>query len=105
MSCGKLPDNLTLSRIPFVLQRGDLLPQRIWVRQALVQATALKDANFDLGHIQLTRMFRRVMKLQALLDATGFGCRKGLVGRTRSVGIEIILDDAHLLGVGIAIIH
>lgn len=47
----------------------NMLLQMIEAFDAFGQVASLKNADLDLGHIELTTMFGRVVNFQSLLDA------------------------------------
>ena len=100
----ELPVNRGLSGIAGGLHCGQLTFQRSFGSDAPLQALASKDAQFDLGHVEPTAMLGGVMELQLLPQAMGFCRRKGLIERSRFVGVEIVQDDPNHLRLRVAFI-
>ncbi len=83
------------------LPGGDLVAQAVDIWQATVEALAPEHGELELGHVQPRAVLGRVMKLETPEEAEGFGGRKCLIERRRTVCREIVQDDHNLLGLGI----
>jgi hypothetical protein len=66
------------------------LSQGLFVGDAATQDAPTKYTKLDLRHVQLTPVFRGIVKLQALGDSPGFCGREGLAKRSRPVGVEVV---------------
>jgi hypothetical protein len=62
---------------------NDLLPQRRLVWDAAIQILPTQQTQLHFGHTQPTAVFRSVMKLQLLQQASGLREGKGLIERRR----------------------
>ncbi len=91
---GKAPMDMRLLRIALSRQGHDVLPQMIEALDALGQTAPFKNADLDLGHIEPTAMFGRVMHLQSLPDALRFLWRKRLVEAGRRMRVEVVHHQA-----------
>src|SRR5260370_3526877 len=69
------------------------------------QATALKNADLDFGHIQPTAVFGRVVKLDAPENTTRFLRWEGFIDSRWGMGIQIVLHNAHIFRVRIHLIN
>src|SRR2546427_9454760 len=87
---GKAPMDSALLRIALSRQGHNMLPQMIEALHAFGQTPPFKNADLDLGHIQPTAMFGRVMHLQSLPDALRFLRGKRLVEACCRMGVEIV---------------
>lgn len=83
--------NLALASVAIGFHRPDAMLQLIHALHPPTQAGSLKDANLDFGHAEAIGMFGRVVKLQAAQNPPGLLGRKGVVERSRHMGIQIIL--------------
>ena len=61
ISTRKAPVNLSLDSIPFGCQRFNVLPEMLKAFDAFGQTAAFKDADLNLGHIEPTPMFGRIL--------------------------------------------
>ena len=60
---------------------------------------------FNLGHIEPTAMFGRVVELQALCDSCGLRGVESLVQRSQLVGVEIVQHHTDQVGLRICMVH
>src|SRR5438876_9969545 len=95
ISAGKAPMDTRLLRIALSRQGHNVLPQMIEALDAFGQTASFKNADLDLGHIEPTAMFGRVMHLQSLPDALRFLRGKRLVEAGRRMRIEIVHHQAN----------
>ena len=72
---GEAPRDGAALSIALGLQGGNALAQVLHTCHATRQTASRKDTDLDLGHVQPTAMFGRVMELHALQDAPGLGWR------------------------------
>src|SRR5258708_8108871 len=91
---GKAPMDMTVLRIALSRKGHDVLPQMIEALDGLRQTAALKNADRDLRHIELTAMLGRIMHLQSLPDALRFLWRKRLVEAGRRMGVKVVHHQA-----------
>src|SRR5436309_16012087 len=80
--------------------RADLVDECVAVGNAAIQALAGEHAEFGLGHVEPTAVFRGVMNLQLGGQPLGFGGWKRLVQRSRRVDVQLVYDQDNLLDVG-----
>jgi len=71
------------------------------VCDAAVEALVAQDADFDLDHIEPTRVLGRVMEFDAIQDAMGVCGRKSLVERSGRMGGQVVQYDPDPLGFGV----
>src|SRR6266568_2768476 len=86
----KAPMDSAVLRIALSSQSHNMLPQMIEALHPFGQTAPLKNADLDLGHIQPTAMFGRVMHLQSLPDALRFLRGKRLVEAGCSMCVKIV---------------
>ena len=72
---GEAPMNATALRIALARQRHNVLPQLIEAGDALGQTAPFKNADLDLGYIERTAMFGRVMHLESLPEGCAYLAR------------------------------
>jgi hypothetical protein len=60
--------------------------------QALIQALAPQDREFDLGHVQPTAVLRRGVELQPVQHAPSLFRRKSIIQGSRRVRIQVVQD-------------
>ena len=101
IGAGKAPMDMTLVRIALSRQGHNVLPQMIEALDSFGQAAPFKNADLDLGHIEPTAMFGRVVELHPLQNPPGLGWLKSFVERSGCMGVQVILHDAHVVGVRI----
>jgi hypothetical protein len=80
----------TVPGIALSRQDHNVLPQMIEALDPFGQTPSFKNADLDLGHIEPTAMFGRVMHLQALPGALRFLGRKRLVEAGRGMRVEVV---------------
>src|ERR1700736_2032963 len=95
---GKAPRDGAAMRIALSLQNSDALSQDLHTCYATRQTATSKDTDLDLGHIQPTAMFGRVMELHSSQDPSCLGWLKGFVESSRGMRVQVILHDAHIVG-------
>ena len=78
--------------------------QRLGV-QPPVQALAIHDVDLRFGHIQPTAVLGGVMKFKLIQDPACLGWGESLVEARPVMRVQVILDQANLLGLGIIPIH
>jgi len=71
--------------------------QRRLFRNAAVQAVARQNAEFAFGNVQPGPMFWRVVPLETVSDAFGFGRWKGFVKRCAPMGVQGVLNKSDLV--------
>ena len=98
---GESPVDGTTKPIAAFFPRGDLGDERPGVGDATVEALAPQAAQFDLGHVQPATVLRRVVQLQFCGKTMGLFGRKSLVEGAQDVGVEVVLDQHDLFGVGV----
>ena len=101
---GKAPGDGAALSIALSLQGGNTLTQVLHTCHATRQTASCKDTNLDLGHIQPTAMFGRVMKLHAPQDAPRLGGFKGFIQGSSGMGVQVILHNANAGGVRIDLV-
>jgi hypothetical protein len=97
----KAPPDITVLSIALGLQGSDALAQHLHAFYATRQTAPSKYTDLDLGHIQPTPMFGRIMELHPLQDAPRLWRREGFIQGRRGVRVQIILHDAHVFGLRI----
>ena len=97
----KAPRDGAVLSIAFGLQGGDALAQVLHADHATRQTATSKNTDLDLGHIEPTAMFGRVVELHPLQKPPGLcWCVSFIQGRGR-MRIQGILHDANVFGVRI----
>ena len=76
---GELPVDRGLELIAMGLPGGDLAAHGLDIAEAPAQALAHHHVDLDLGHVEPTAVFGRVVPFEALDQLPGFGRRKGLI--------------------------
>src|SRR5947208_1312426 len=79
------PVDRRLGTIACGLPSGDLMPQQIRTAEASIQTLLPQHGQFDLGHVEPTAVFGRVMKLQFPRDPPRLGGRERLVEGRRAM--------------------
>ena len=79
-----------LRAVSLLFQDMNLPAEGLLVGDALFEAAAGENTEFDLRHIQPTAMLGRVVKLQPLGYAPGLRQRKGLIQRGLAMGVQIV---------------
>ena len=79
--------------------------QSVGVGVSPLETGAGQRTEFNLCHVQPTGVLGRVVKLQALHDASRLSRRKGFVQRSHAVGVQVVKDHADHWGGGIGHIH
>ncbi len=95
---GELPADAGVSCVALGLQGGDALNQRVVIGDWTREAAALDDADLDLGHIEPTAMFWRIVHLQAAGDSARLRRRERRIERGQGMGVEVILHERDALG-------
>src|SRR5690348_10388040 len=98
---GKAPRDGTALGIALGLERGDTLAQDLHALHATRQTATCKNADLDFGHIEPTAMLGRVMELHALQKAPRLGRWEGFIQGSSRMGVQVILDDANVVGMRI----
>src|SRR6266581_6809893 len=98
---GKAPRDGAALSIALGLQDSDALAQYLHAFHAARQTTPRKNTDLDLGHIQPTAVFGRVVELHPLQNPPGLCWFKGFIQGSGRMGVQVILHDAHILGVRI----
>src|SRR5438309_10496258 len=93
---GKAPGDGTVLSIALGLQRRDALAQLLQTCHSTRQTTARKDTDLDLGHIEPTTVFGRVMKLHALQNPASLCRLEGFIQGRSGMGVQVILHDANI---------
>src|ERR687889_1425488 len=81
----ELPTDACAGCIALALPGFDLSVENVTLADAAVQALAVQHTDLNLGHVQPTGMFGRVVEFQALKDAVRFGYREGFIQGTGCV--------------------
>ena len=102
---GETPVYDGYSLVTLMFQRRDLSLQYHLVADPTVETLVAQDAQLYLSHVQPTAVYRSVVKIQALGDATRFGWLKGIVQRTQLVSVEIVQHQPYRLGVRVCLIN
>src|SRR5260370_24095236 len=97
-------DGAALS-IALRLQSGKVLSQDLHALHPARQAPSCENGDLDFGHVEPAAMFGGVMELDALQDASCFGRLKGFIEGSGRMGIEIVLHNAHILGMRVDLVH
>jgi len=97
----KGPSNAPVLGIAACLPGGDLGGERGLIRETPIQALAIENADFDLGHVEPTGMLRRVVEFDAVQQCLCFLDAQHLLKALTKVGVEIIHDQVDPLGGGI----
>src|SRR5258708_13908378 len=92
----KVPMNAAVLRIALSRQGHHVLPQMIEALDAFGQTPPLRNADLDLGNIEPSAMFGRVMRLQSLPDVLRF-----LVEAGSGMGVEVVHHQADRPRLGI----
>ncbi len=79
--------------IAFLLPSFNFMYQSFAVSDALIQALAIENTQFNFGHNKPTAMFRRVMKFDFIQNSFRFNQLKGFVQSTCDVGIQISMTS------------
>ena len=87
---GELPFDPRARLVALALPRVDLGDEDFTLANSAIQALTAQYADLDFHHVEPARMFRRVVKLQALKDAVCLGRREGFVQ-----GLGCDLADFH----------
>lgn len=83
------------------LPSGDLGDDRGAIRQAPIQALAIKDADFDFGHIEPTGVLRGVMEDDPPQQGSRLFGAQHFLEALAEMGVEIIHDQVDAARVGI----
>ena len=67
------------------MPRVDLGDEDFTLANSAIQTLTAQYADLDFNHVEPARMFRRIMKFQALKNAVCLGCREGFVQGSRRV--------------------
>src|SRR6266849_3301112 len=102
---GKAPGNGAALSIALSFQCSNALAQNVHTLHPARQAASGKDSDLDFCHVKPTAMFGGVMELDALQDSACFGRLEGFVEGSGRVGIEIVLHDAHVFGMGVDLVN
>jgi hypothetical protein len=86
-----------------VLPRGDLTAQGFDVRDSAAQALAVEGAEFDFCDVEPAAVFGRVVDFETIGQAARFDGREGFVERGDGMGVEVVHDQSHLDGFGVAL--
>src|SRR6266581_3217109 len=98
---GKAPRDGAALSIALGLQDSDALAQYLHAFHAARHRAPRKNTDLDLGHIQPTAVFGRVVELHPLQNPPGLCWFKGFIQGSGRMGVQVILHDAHILGVRI----
>ena len=102
---GEAPLDGGVRRVAFLFQRPGFTGERVGITDAPIPTFPAEHAQFQFGHVEPTAMLGRVVKLQAFENAAGFGRRKGFVQGRRPMGVQVVQDDPHHIGLGIGFVH
>ena len=98
---GVLPVDLTFLSVGGVPPGGELGAQDLEVADARGQALPGQGGELDLGDVEPRPVLGGVMDLQALGQRVGLGRFEGLLQRGDAVGVEVVHDQHHGLGLGV----
>src|SRR5260370_33069056 len=93
----KLPRDRAVRTIALHLQGIDAPSQGAQTIHPTRQATALKNADLDFGHIQPTAVFGRVVKLDAPENPPRFLRWDAFIDSTWVMGIQMVLHNGDVL--------
>ena len=94
-----------LGGVALLLQSLDFLPEGLLVGKPLFEARAGQNAELYLRHVQPTAVLGGVVELQPFGDPPGLGSREGLVQRRRAMGVQIVQNHPHYLGLRVGLIR
>jgi len=98
---GEPPVDPTTGSVARCLPGGGLPLQGRPVGQPAVQALSGQHGQFDLGHVQPAAVLGRVVQLQLVGEPPGLGRWERRIQRGGGVGVEVVLDQHDLFGVGV----
>ena len=101
---GKAPGDGAALSIALGLYSGNALSQDLHALHPARQAAPGKHGDLDFRHVEPGFHVWGEMELDALQDPASLSRRKGFVEGCRSVGIEVVLYDAHLLGMWVDLV-
>ena len=82
---GEFPFDPRASLVALPLPRVDLGDEYFTLANSTIETLTAQDPDLDFHHVEPARMFRRIMKFQALKNAVCLGCREGFVQGSRRV--------------------
>jgi len=85
----KVPMDFGLLIVPVILPRGNVASHRFQIGDLPVQTLSVHGIQFNLGHVEPTAMFGRVMDLRAFRQLPGFLRFKNLVERGKTMGFLV----------------
>ena len=103
-SGGKTPGDGAVLGIALSLQRGNALPQDLHVLNPARQAAPGKNGDLDLRHVEPAPMLGGVMELDPLQNASCFSRLEGFIESGWRMGIQVILHDAHVVGMRVDLV-
>src|SRR5436305_5717381 len=92
----KAPGDGAALPIALGLQSRKALTQDLHVLHPARQAAPGKNGALDLGHVEPTPMFGRVMELDPLQNASCFGRLESFIKSGWCMRVQVILHDAHV---------
>src|SRR6266536_3227697 len=95
------PVDATTGSVACRLPGHDLPLQRQPIGHPPIQALLRQHAQPDLGHVQPAAMLGRVVQLEPVGQPLGLSRLERLVQRRRGVGVEVVLHQHDLLGIGV----
>jgi hypothetical protein len=98
--CCELPVCFGALGVAICRPRSNIGLQRIFVWNASAQTLASEDAEFAFSDVEPRPMFRSVVPFEPLRDAPCLVSWESLVERCRFVGVEIVLHEIDLFGIG-----
>src|SRR3954471_23430663 len=98
---GEVPVDLPLVGVDGVLPGGQLVVEDVEVVDPPVQALSGQGGQLDLGDVQPGAVFGGVVDLQPGGEAARLDRLERLVQGAERVGVEVVHDQDHRLGVGI----
>ena len=101
----EVPVDSGLSLVSFLFQNVNLPAEGLLVGDALFEAAAGEDTEFDLRHIQPASMLGGVVELQPPRYAPCLHRWKGLVQRRLAMGIEIVQNHPDHWHIGVGLVH
>src|SRR3972149_9761713 len=98
---GERPINAASFGLALALPAMDFASRGHPVHQSSPKALAIQDADFDLRHIQPTRVLGRVVKLHASQQRVSARRTEHLLKARAEMGVEVVQNQVNLSGGGI----
>ena len=84
------PHDATMVGVASLLPSSDFERNRCLVLEPPPQTLALQDANLDFGHVEPTRMFGRIVKLDATQQRSGCLVTEHLLEAGAKMRVEVV---------------